>query len=63
MCRNFLPAEIFSAYDRVFVASERITNAYNNCLHAFWTPTVQPKDIPAESSSKKLLEEEDESDF
>ena len=45
------------------MASEHITSAYNSCLHAAWTPTVQPEDIPAESSSEKLLEEEDEPDF
>ena len=37
LCRNFLLDEIFSAYDRVFVASERITSPYNSCLHAIWT--------------------------
>ena len=62
-CRNFLPDEVFSAYNRVFVAPERITSMYNNCLHAIWTPTIQPEDIPAESSSKKQLEDEDEPTF
>ena len=63
LCRNFLPDEVFSAYDRVFVGPERITSAYNSCLHAIWTLAVQPENIPAESSSEELLEEEDEPDF
>ena len=45
------------------MAPERITSAYNSCLHAAWTPTVQPEDIPAESSFRELLEEENEHDF
>ena len=33
LCRNFLPdAECFE-YDRVLVTPERITSAYNSCLH------------------------------
>ena len=44
LCRNFLPDEVFSAYNRVFVAPECIKSAYNNCLHAVWTPSVQPED-------------------
>ena len=60
---NFLLDAIFSAYDRVFVALGRVTNTYNNYLYAVWTPTVQPEDIPAESSSEEQLEEEDEPEF
>jgi len=61
MCRNFLP--YVSAYDRVFVAPESITITYNSCLQAVWTPTVQPDDIPAESSSEEQLEEEEEEEL
>ena len=63
MCRNFLSDEVFSASDWVFMSPERKTSSYNSCLHAIWIPTVQPEDVPAESSSKELLEEEDEPDF
>jgi len=40
LCRNFLPYAVFDSYDRVFVAPERATSAYNSCLHAVWTPSV-----------------------
>ena len=63
LCRNFLLDKVFSAYDRVFVAPECIMSAYNNCLHAVWTPRVQSEDIPAKCSSEELLEEEDKPDF
>jgi len=38
--KNFLPDVVFYSYDRVFVAPERATSAYNSCLHAVWTPSV-----------------------
>ena len=63
LCRNFLPDAIFDSYDRVFVAPERATSAYNSCLHAVWTPSVQPEDAPAESSSEELLADNDDSAF
>jgi len=63
LCKNFLPDEVFSSYDRVFIAPEWITGAYNSCLHAVWIPSVQPEDILAESSSEELLEEDDEPAF
>ena len=63
LCRNFLPDKVFSSYDRVFVAPERITSADNSCLHIVWTPSVQPEDVSAESSSEELLEEDDEPAF
>ena len=43
LCRNFLPYVVFSTYDRVFVVPECITSAYNSCLHAVWTHSVQPR--------------------
>ena len=52
LCRYFLPDEVFSSYDRVYIFTERITSAYNSCLHAVWTPTVLTEDVPAETSSK-----------
>ena len=54
LCRNFLPYEVFSAYDRVFVVLKWITSAYNSCPHVVWTPTIQAEDILAESSSEEL---------
>ena len=57
LCKNFLPYDVFDSYDRVFVAPKWATNTYNSCLHAVWTPSVQPEDSQAESSSEKLLEE------
>jgi len=63
LCRNFLPDEKFSAYDRVFVTPEMITSTYNRCLHSIWTPTIIPKDIPADSSSEEQMEEEDDPEF
>ena len=63
LCRNFLPAETFAEYDRVFVSPERITSAYNNCLHSIWTPTVLGEDIPAEFSSEDQMEEGDDPEF
>jgi len=63
LCRNFLSDAVYSAYDRVLVARERITSTYNSCLQAVWTFTVQSEDIPAESSSEEQLEEEDEPEF
>ena len=55
LCRNFLPDEKFLTYDRVFVASERITSAYNSFFHSVWTPTVISEDVPADSSSDKQM--------
>ena len=63
LCRTFLPDDVFDAYERVFIAHERATSAYNSCLHAVWTPSVQPEDVPVESSSEESLEEEDEPAF
>jgi len=63
MCRNFLPDEEFLAYDRVFVASERITSAYNSCLHSVWTPTFILEDVPAYFSSEEQIEEDEEPEF
>ena len=61
--RTFLPDAVFDSYDRLFVAQERANSAYNSCLHAVWTPSVQSEDDPVESSSEELLEEEDEPAF
>jgi len=47
----------------VFVAQQRATSAYNSCLHAVWTPSIQSENIPVESSSEELLEEADEPAF
>ena len=58
--QNFLPEAEFIEYDRVLVTPERITSAYNSCLHSIWTPTVQLEDIPAESSSEEHMDEEDD---
>ena len=63
LCGNCLPDEVFSTYDRVFVAPERITSVYNNCLHVVWTHSVQPKDNLAESFTEELSEEDDEPEF
>ena len=63
LCRNFLPAETFAAYDRVFISPERITSAYNSYLHALWTPTDLGEDVPAESSLEDQMEEEDDPEF
>ena len=62
LCKN-LPDTVFDAYDRIFVAPERATSVYNSCLHAIWTPSLQPKDAQAESSSEELLDEEDDPAF
>ena len=46
------------------MALERITSAYNSCLHSVWTPNVLPEDVLADSFSKERLEEEeDEPEF
>ena len=63
LCRTFLPADVFDSFDRVFVAPERPTSSYNSCLHAVWTPTVQPEDVPVESSSEESFDAEDEPEF
>ena len=63
LCRNFLPDEEFSEYDRVLVTPECIISAYNSCLHSIWTPIIQPEDVPTESSSEKQMDEEDEPHF
>ena len=62
LCRTFLPDDVFDSFDRVFVTPERPTSSYNSCLHAVWTPSVQPKDIPV-ASSEESFEEEDEPEF
>ena len=36
-----------------------VTGVYNNCLHAVWTPSIQPEDGQAGSSSEELLEEDE----
>ena len=56
--KNFLADNVFDSYDRVFVAPEQATGAYNSCLHAVWTPSVQPKDAQVEFSFEELLEED-----
>ena len=61
--KNFLPDDVFDSYNRVFVAPKRAMSTYNSCLYAVWTPSVQPKDAQAESSSEELLEEDDEPTF
>jgi len=63
LCKNFLPDAVFHSYNGVFVAPERATSAYNSCLHSIWTPSVQPEDAPAESSSEDLLEDADDPAF
>ena len=62
LCKNFLP-DVFDSYDRVFFAAERATSAYDSCLHAVWTLSVQLEDAQAESSSEELLEEDNEPAF
>ena len=47
----------------MLVTQERITSAYNSCLHSIWTPTVQLEDVPAESSSEEHMDEEDDPHF
>jgi len=49
LCENFLSDNVFDSYDRVFVAPEKAMSTYNSCLHAVWTPNVQPK-MPKQSS-------------
>ena len=63
LCRNFLPDDVFDSFARVSVVAEKPTSAYTGCLHALWTPSAQPEDIPAESSSEESLEEVDEPHF
>jgi len=46
----------FIEYDRVLVTPERITSAYNSCMHSIWTPT----DVPAKSSSEEHMDAEDD---
>ena len=50
LCRHFLPDNIFSTYNWVFIFTECITSVYNSCLHAIWKPTVITEDVPTESS-------------
>ena len=47
----------------MFVAQEKAISAYNSCLHAVWIPSVKSEDVPVESSSEELLEEEDDPAF
>ena len=63
LCINFLPDEAFAEYDQVLVTFERITSAYNGCLHSIWTSAVQVEDVPTESSSEEQMEEEDDPEF
>ena len=63
LCKNFLPDNVFDSYDRVFVTPEWATSAYNSCLHAVWTLSLQLEDAQAESSSEELLEEDNEPAF
>ena len=63
LCRTFLPDAVFDSFDRVFVTPERPTSSYNSCLHAVWTPSVQPEDVPVVSSSEESLEEGDDPAF
>ena len=53
----------FAEYDQVLVTNERITSAYNSCLHLIWTPAVQVEDVLAESSSDEQIEKEDDPEF
>ena len=59
LCRNILPDAEFFEYDSTS-NPERITSVYNSCLHSIWTPTVQLKDVPIESSSEEPMDAEDE---
>jgi len=63
LCKNFISDAVFNTFDRVLVTVERPTSSYNGCLHALWTPSAQPEDIPVESSSEESLEELDEPQF
>ena len=63
LCKTFLPDEFFESFDREFVAPERPTSAYTSCLHALWTPTVQPENVPVVSSSSESYDAEDEPEF
>ena len=61
-CNSITQIEFFE-YDRVPVTHERITSAYNSYLPSIWTPTVQLKNIPAESSSEEPIDAKDEPQF
>jgi len=63
LCRHFLPDEVFSLYDWVYIFTERMTSTYNSCLHAVWAPSVLTEDVPAETFLEEQSEEEDESAF
>ena len=63
LCKNFLTEDIFDSYDHVFIAPKQAMSTYNSCLHVVWTPSVQPENSQAESSSEELLEENDEPAF
>jgi len=60
LCKHFLPDEVFSVYDRVFIFTEHITSACNSCPHTVWTPTVMTGDVPAGTSSEEQSEEDEE---
>ena len=61
--QKLLPDVEFSEYDRVLVTPERISSAYNSCLHSIWIPTVNLEDVSAESSSEEQMDVEDERQF
>ena len=61
--QKLLPDVEFSEYDRVLVTPERISSAYNSCLHSIWTLTVQFEDVPTESSLEEQIDTEDEPQF
>ena len=63
LCRTFLPDAVFDSFDRVFVTPERPTSSYNSCLHAVWTPSAQPENVPVASSSAESFEERDDPAF
>ena len=63
LCKNYIPDDVFDSFPRVYVVAERPTSSYTGCLHALWTPSAQPEDIPVESSSEESLEEVDEPQF
>jgi len=63
LCKQFISDAVFNTFDRVPVTVERPTSSYNGCLHALWTPSAQPENVPVESSSEESLEEIDEPQF
>jgi len=47
----------------MYVAPERVSKAYNSCLHFVCTPTVLPENVLADSSLEEQMEKEDELEF